>query len=270
MIFATGDTHADFRRFSNHIFPEQKEMTRDDIILIAGDFGGIWYPNAPHPLMDERNRLDCIKTANAELDVLSNRKPTFCYVLGNHENWNRYDSDEFKTVDFYGGKAKQIRENVYMLMSGYIFDFNGYKVYAFGGASSHDISDGILDRADFDSDEDFKKAYKKWKKERTFFRIKDFSWWERECKPTDEEITRGWKNLEDHENQVDLVLTHCLPQSVASVYSHGMYKPDNVTRYLQMVFETVDFKNWICGHYHDNTTIMGKFHILYEQIVQIQ
>lgn len=24
-------------------FPEQKQMTRDDIVIIAGDFGGVWH-----------------------------------------------------------------------------------------------------------------------------------------------------------------------------------------------------------------------------------
>ena len=42
MIYITGDTHGDFRRFSTDIFPEQKEMTKDDFVIICGDFGGIW------------------------------------------------------------------------------------------------------------------------------------------------------------------------------------------------------------------------------------
>ena len=269
MIFATGDTHSDFHRFSTKNFPEQKQMTRDDIVLIAGDFGGIWTPAEPHPLIAECNRINQLDTENYNLDWLSSKTPTFCYVLGNHENWNRYDSDEFPVVDFYGGKAHKIRENVFHLMSGYVFNFNGYKVYAFGGASSHDIIEGILDRADYETDQAFKNAYNKWKKEKYLFRVKDLSWWERETKPTEEEIQRGWENLEKNGNQVDLILTHCLPQSIASLISHGLYKPDNVTRYLQMVSETVSFKNWICGHYHMNETVLGKFHILYEQIVQI-
>ena len=269
MIYATGDTHADFRRFSKNIFTEQNDMTRDDIVLIAGDFGGIWEVTEPFPGRDERLRQKAIKNEEIQLDILAQRNCTFAYVLGNHENWNRYDSDEFPIVDFYGGKAHKIRENVYHLMSGYVFDFNGYTVYAFGGASSHDITEGILDRKDYEDDEAFKRAYKKWRKTKYLFRVKDLSWWEREAQPTDEEIERGWKNLEQYDNKVDLILTHCFPQSVASVYSHGTYKPDNVTRYLQMVSETVEFKNWICGHYHDDTTIMSKFHILYTQIVRI-
>ena len=162
MIYATGDTHASFQRFNMESFPEQKAMNRNDIILIAGDFGGIWAQTEPHPLRPERDRLKALKNENYWLDWLQEKNCTFCYVLGNHENWNRYDSDEFEIVDFYGGKAHRIRENVYHLMSGYVFDFGGYTVYAFGGACSHDISEWILDRADYLSDTAFKVAYKDW------------------------------------------------------------------------------------------------------------
>jgi len=33
MIFITGDTHGDFIRFSTNIFPEQKEMSKDDQVV---------------------------------------------------------------------------------------------------------------------------------------------------------------------------------------------------------------------------------------------
>ncbi len=43
MIYITGDTHADFaHRFNTANFPEQKEMTKDDYVIICGDFGGVW------------------------------------------------------------------------------------------------------------------------------------------------------------------------------------------------------------------------------------
>ncbi len=41
MIFVTGDTHGDYTRFKTDIFPEQKEMTKADFVVICGDFG-IW------------------------------------------------------------------------------------------------------------------------------------------------------------------------------------------------------------------------------------
>lgn len=40
MIYATGDCHGACRRFSTKCFPEQKQMTKADMVLILGDFGG--------------------------------------------------------------------------------------------------------------------------------------------------------------------------------------------------------------------------------------
>ena len=40
MIYITGDTHSNFRRFSKSYFPEQNEMSKEDYCIIAGDFGG--------------------------------------------------------------------------------------------------------------------------------------------------------------------------------------------------------------------------------------
>ena len=42
MIYCTGDTHGDWTKFSTDIFPEQKEMTKEDYVIICGDFGGVW------------------------------------------------------------------------------------------------------------------------------------------------------------------------------------------------------------------------------------
>mgnify|MGYP003238831017 FL=1 len=37
-IFITGDTHGDFRRFRPDIFYEQEHMTKDDLVLVCGDY----------------------------------------------------------------------------------------------------------------------------------------------------------------------------------------------------------------------------------------
>ena len=42
MIYATGDTHGNFQRFAPEHFPEQAQMSRDDFMIICGDFGGVW------------------------------------------------------------------------------------------------------------------------------------------------------------------------------------------------------------------------------------
>lgn len=37
------NTHAEFaHRFNTDNYPEQKGMTKDDYVVICGDFGGVW------------------------------------------------------------------------------------------------------------------------------------------------------------------------------------------------------------------------------------
>ena len=43
MIWATEDCHGNFERFKPEYFPEQAEMTKEDIMIICGDFGGVWF-----------------------------------------------------------------------------------------------------------------------------------------------------------------------------------------------------------------------------------
>ena len=42
LIYITGDCHADFSRLLIEKFPIQTEITKDDYVIICGDFGGIW------------------------------------------------------------------------------------------------------------------------------------------------------------------------------------------------------------------------------------
>ena len=41
-IWVAGDTHGDSQRFNTNNYPHMKRMSRDDSIIIAGDFGGVW------------------------------------------------------------------------------------------------------------------------------------------------------------------------------------------------------------------------------------
>ena len=41
MIYITGDCNRNFERFNTRNFPEQKEMSKEDYVIICGDFGQI-------------------------------------------------------------------------------------------------------------------------------------------------------------------------------------------------------------------------------------
>ena len=157
---------------------------------------------------------------------------------GNHENFDRL-YNEFEIVDFRGGKAHKIRENVYHLMRGYIFDFDGQKFFAFGGASSHDIQ----------------------------VRVNHLSWWKQEL-PSQEEMDRGEKNLEAINYKVDFVITHCLPQTIASEL--GYFGKDIITEYFdKLLNKGLEFKKWYCGHYHKSEYYQGKYEVFYANIERV-
>lgn len=251
MIFVTGDCHGDWRRFNTENFPEQKEMARDDYVIVCGDFG-LW-----HDTKEERWWLDWFATKNF----------TLLFVDGNHENFDRLNT-EFEVVDFHGGKAHRIRENVYHLMRGYVFELDGKKIFAFGGASSHDIQDGILEPSDFKTKRDLRREYNRRTEGGEMLRINHLSWWADEM-PSQEERDFGMDTLSKHNNEVDFIVSHCSPQTVASYISRGYYKPDVLTQYFNVVSETVKFSKWLFGHYHDNRQVLGKYILLYEQIIRI-
>ena len=39
MIYITGDTHGDIKRFKTR---SAKKLTKDDILIVCGDFGFLW------------------------------------------------------------------------------------------------------------------------------------------------------------------------------------------------------------------------------------
>ncbi|MBQ8965404.1 metallophosphoesterase family protein [Ruminococcus sp.] len=123
MILVTGDIHgcADIGKLSVKANPIQKQMTKEDFLIIAGDFGLVWNNDAED--LWWRKWLD--------------KKPyTTLFIDGNHENFDLLN--EFEEVDFHGGRAHRIGESIYHLMRGEMFELQGRRFFTMGGAESHD------------------------------------------------------------------------------------------------------------------------------------
>lgn len=247
MICITGDTHGDFARFSIDVFPEQKHMTKDDYVIICGDFG-IWQDTS-----QERYWLDW----------MNERSFTTLFVDGNHSNFDRLYA--MPVSEWNGGQVHFIRESVIHLMRGQVFEISGKRFFTMGGASSHDIEDGILEP----DDPDFKRRRKILDRRRASYRINHVSWWKEEL-PSAEEYDAARKSLDANDWKVDYIITHCCPNSIADIIGGGLYQPDHLTGFFEEIKEHLDFKYWFFGHYHDNRVLMRKYVLLYEQIIEIQ
>ena len=190
MIYVTGDTHGNFRRFQPEYFPEQAGMTKNDVVIIAGDFGGVWFG-------DSRD--------DETLDWLERLPFTLAFVCGNHENYDALE--RYPVAEWHGGKVHRVRPHVLHLMRGQVYELEGYRFFTMGGAKSHDIEDGILepDAPDFE-----RRLTMLQRKPRARYRINHISWWAQEL-PSDEEYTEARRNLDAVGWQVDYIITHTAP-----------------------------------------------------------
>ncbi len=250
-VYVTGDTHGDWMsRLKVNSFPEQKEMTKNDFVIICGDFG-IW---------------DNSKREKYSLDWLEDKPFTTLFVSGNHENYDILDS--LPVEEWHGGKVNFIRPSVIHLMRGQVFDIIDKTFFTFGGAGSHDISAGILEP----DDPDFKEKKKRLDKDPfALYRINHVSWWEREL-PSEEEMQEGLDNLQRQNNKVDYIITHSPYTSLLRQMdgSFGMYQSDILTDYLQKIKQNVEYKHWLFGHMHVNQIYhWERSSCLYEQIIRI-
>lgn len=250
MVYITGDTHGDWmERLRMESFPEQKELTKEDYVLILGDFG-IW---------------DNSKREQYHLDWLEGRTFTTLFVSGNHENYDILD--QLPVENWHGGKVNFIRPSVIHLRRGQIFDIEGKSFFAFGGASSHDISAGILEL----EDPNWKEKKKKLDRCHALYRIHHISWWEREL-PSEEEMEEGIRNLTGRNNRVDYIVAHTPYTSLLEQIDggYGDYQRDCLTDYLQRVIQRVDYQWFFFGHMHQNVQFyLEKAICVYEQIVRI-
>lgn len=124
-IFVTGDVHGGAEygssRFSSKSWPDGRTLSRDDVVVVAGDFGFVW---------------DGSNTDRYWLDWFESKPWTTCFVDGNHENHRMLA--ELPETEWNGGRVHVARPHVLHLMRGEVFDIAGTTVLAMGGAASHD------------------------------------------------------------------------------------------------------------------------------------
>jgi hypothetical protein len=149
-------------------------------------------------------------------------------------------------------------------MRGQVFEIDGKKIFTFGGASSHDITGGILET----DDPNFKQKKKKLDKGYEPYRINHLTWWEQEL-ANEDEMQEGRNNLRAHDYTVDYIVTHCCSSSTQVFLGGSMYKPDRETDYLEFIKNYANYKKWFFGHYHDNRNIFDKEILIYEQMIRI-
>ena len=252
MIYITGDTHGEFQRFSNKQLRRQGPIISEkDYLIICGDFGLCWAKDS---------------TFDYHCKYFKNKNFTILWVQGNHENYDMLQ--EFPTEEWHGGMVRHIVHNkVILLERGQIFDIEGKKFFTFGGAASHDVQGGILNREDPEFQQKKKRAIKQYLP----YRIEHESWWKEEL-PSEEEMEEGRRNLAAHDYKVDYVITHCCATKVQNELDKGpghLFLPDVLTDYFQELEEKLQYGHWYFGHYHMDWQLDEKHTVVYRGIEEV-
>ena len=244
-IFLTGDTHIpiDISKLNSKNFPEGKNLTKDDYVIVLGDFGLLWNYQKTGFSVDSNPSDICWSKEELNWKKWLEEKPwTTLFIDGNHEDFNRLNT--YPIEEWNGGKVQKISDSIIHLMRGEVYTINGKKFFTFGGAKSTDRGE-----ATGTAEEDVGKV-----------------WWTQEL-PFQYEIDNAAKNLEKNNYKVDYILTHTLPNNL--LLTVFFYEFDRLTSYLWNVYDMTEFKNWFCGHFHDDRMVNYKTRILYNDVIEI-
>ena len=233
-IFITGDTHGsyDMTKLSRRHFQEGKTLTKNDYVIICGDFGCVWGGELEKSDKWWQNWLD--------------EQPwTTLWIDGNHENHDLLQT--YPVEQWHGGRIHKINNSIYHLMRGEVFTINDKTIFTFGGGYSTD------------------RAYRKegvswWKGELPTHEEVNYALQSLEKYNNHVDIIlthdapRDIKEYLGFYNLCDM-----------SVYGEEY---EDIHSTLYFFKKNIVFQDWYLGHYHIDKDI-GNMHILYNEIIEI-
>lgn len=222
MLYFTGDTHGDIQRFAKRNI---KTLKNGDTLFVCGDFGFVWDNSSAEQKM---------------LNKLTKLPFLICFIDGTHENFKLLDA--YPVVPWHGAKAHKIRDNIFHLMRGQLYDFEGKTVFALGGGENPEL---VLK-----DDEEIT---------------------ERPEVPTKEEMLAGVESLEKAQYKVDYVITHEPPAKVRDFLMLSSTENSTVTAlgaYLDELAAQTEYGKWFFGSIHTDKFISSSSVSVFSNIIE--
>lgn len=176
------------------------------------------------------------------LKKLANKHFTICFVDGTHENFELLNRLKIKMWN--GGKVHQLGENIFHLMRGQVYTINHKKIFTMGGGESPDVE----------------------------IRFEMQTWNEKEI-PTKEELMEGVENLQKHNAEVDIIISHEPPATIKDFLLLQTPNSTSITAintYLEDVSKTCKFKHWYFGSLHMDKIISSTQACVYKNILNAE
>lgn len=182
---------------------------------------------------------DGSKREKSVLKKLSEKEYTIAFIDGCHENFDILES--YPVTEWRGGKARIISRNIVHLMRGQVYTIQDKKIFTFGGGHSQDFD----------------------------FRRDSTNWWERE-QPTHSEIIEAIRNLDEHSNSVDYVITHEPPASLKDCLGVDVFQRLEVHAFFEDVIKVCSYNKWFFGKCHIDKHIPIKFYAVFNNITPLK
>lgn len=247
-LFLTGDTHGGIDIGKLYAFnKEHPELTKEDYLIILGDFGVIW---------DELNE--------ATYDLINTYEHfnfSTAFVLGNHEGYDLLQT--FPEEKWCEGIVRRISDSIIQLENGEIYEFKKFNkkdFFVMGGAES--------------IDKKLRKPHISWwpqeipNQEIRMNGIKNLL-----------------KYTSEYSYLPDMILTHTPPAAIIDeMHPYHHIKMDEYAYWLDyfLTLKEMYSVEWYCGHMHEDVSIENPFikkldedfavkyvHILYNNIIEI-
>ena len=233
-IFITGDIHRtnDISKLVNFTI-DQKSLTKNDYLIVAGDFGALWHG---------------YKSSQDEqvLNLYKEQFPwTTLWIDGNHENFDQIE--QYKKEKWNGGYVHKINDSVIHLMRGQVYTINNLKFFTMGGGVSIDKEYRIPGLSWWPQEMPSSKEY-------------------------DEALKNLRKNNLEVDYIVTHSCPYSyLKKTFSDTYYKTEFK-DELNYWLDYIDTDlkVKYKHWYYGHYHLDKEVDDKHTALYNEIVQIQ
>lgn len=239
MVYLTGDIHGDdsINKLAFGKFPEGRGLTRDDLVIVLGDFGLFWEDPVP--------RRDAYW-----LRWLEDRPWTTAFIDGNHENHDMLAAlpDKQELGGTVGCDPRW--PHVWHLRRGNVYETgDGIRLLALGGASSHDRQWRKEGRTwwpgELPDESDFDRARASL----------DAAGWEVDYVLTHDcpgslkpKVLGGWEDMDEAERRAS---------------------NDRLNDFLDEVDGRLSFSHWYFGHYHTDKAVDDRHSVLYYSVLPI-
>ena len=183
---------------------------------------------------------DGSKREQKTLRWLSRRRYRILFVDGTHDNLDLLA--QYPLEDFCGAKARRLGRGLWYLCRGECYLLEGKRVFTLGGGESPDAD----------------------------LRTPGISWWEHEL-PSPQELDYARQTLERCGHEVDYLITHeCSATMRSFLDMDKKVRVNPLGAFFEEVAAGCRFEKWCFGCYHQDKTVSGGYHALWNRLLPLE